>query len=263
MATKDDAQGTKREAPEAADSAEAAAADGTASAVKATAVPKEGASSSSKPVPRKRQRRNNISWNDIKVVQNLIERCVQQYMTQAEIVTALKVSGTYGDVDQIIAFNYLVDQHQKMLVAEREGGVEGSSSSSFLQQQQLMHLSQLQNMYYQQTSAVGGASGAAVATAAAAANGTGAIDPVSVLAAAAAQSSPKPILIPGSDQEPLSLDPNSLGSGGMDGKSILTPMVNAVAAAAAASSGVGPSNRKVPTHFFPPTPVEGSKNKEK
>ena len=34
-----------------------------------------------------------------------------------------------------------------MLVAEREGGVEGSSSSSFLQQQQLMHLSQLQNMY--------------------------------------------------------------------------------------------------------------------
>ena len=41
---------------------------------------------------RKRQRRNNISWNDIKVVQNLIERCVQHHMTQAEIVTALKVS---------------------------------------------------------------------------------------------------------------------------------------------------------------------------
>jgi hypothetical protein len=40
---------------------------------------------------RKRQRRNNISWNDIKVVQNLIERCVQHHMTQAEIVTALKV----------------------------------------------------------------------------------------------------------------------------------------------------------------------------
>ena len=109
MATKDDAQGTKREAPEAADSAEAAAADGTASAVKATAVPKEGASSSSKPVPRKRQRRNNISWNDIKVVQNLIERCVQQYMTQAEIVTALKVSGTYGDVVKADVRLYLAD----------------------------------------------------------------------------------------------------------------------------------------------------------
>jgi hypothetical protein len=24
----------------------------------------------------------NISWNEIKVVQNLIERCLQQYMTQ-------------------------------------------------------------------------------------------------------------------------------------------------------------------------------------
>ena len=41
---------------------------------------------------RKRRRRNNISWNDIKVVQNLIERCLVQNMTQAEIITALKVS---------------------------------------------------------------------------------------------------------------------------------------------------------------------------
>ena len=39
---------------------------------------KGGAAVGAKP-PRKRQRRNNISWNDIKVVQNLIERCVQQY----------------------------------------------------------------------------------------------------------------------------------------------------------------------------------------
>ena len=58
---------------------------------------------------RKRQRRNNISWNDIKVVQNLIERCVQHHMTQAEIVTALKVR-TYDEVccDRASAKNYYV-----------------------------------------------------------------------------------------------------------------------------------------------------------
>ena len=170
--------------------------------------------------------------------------------------------------DQVIAFNYLVDQHQKMLMAQKEGGVQSSgSSSSFLQEQQLMHLSQLQNMYSQQAAQQSN-------------NATGVRpnsspvyparppteeDQVQALAAAASKGSSRPITIPlGPDQEPLSLDPNSLGSGGLDGASILTPMVNAVAAAAANSysfpqthGNVGQA--KANTHFFPPTPSENAK----
>ncbi len=33
----------------------------------------------------------NISWNDIKMVQDLIERCLQHHMTLAEIVSAAQV----------------------------------------------------------------------------------------------------------------------------------------------------------------------------
>ncbi|CAM9968572.1 unnamed protein product, partial [Choristocarpus tenellus] len=32
----------------------------------------------------------NVSWKDIKCVQNLIERCLQKFMTQAEIIAALQ-----------------------------------------------------------------------------------------------------------------------------------------------------------------------------
>ena len=166
--------------------------------------------------------------------------------------------------DQIIAFNYLVDQHQKMLVAQREGGIDGfssSSSSSFLQQQQLMQLTQIQNMYSQKAAAAAGAvdtPSVEVGTGAKAVLSTGVADPVMALTAAAARNSPHPIMIPGGpDEEPLSLDPNSLGSGGLDGKSILTPMVNAVTAAAATAAianGAAAKRSKNPAHFFPLTP---------
>ncbi|CAN0576653.1 unnamed protein product, partial [Ectocarpus sp. 12 AP-2014] len=33
---------------------------------------------------------SNVSWNDIKSVQNLIERCLQKFMTQTEIIAALQ-----------------------------------------------------------------------------------------------------------------------------------------------------------------------------
>lgn len=32
----------------------------------------------------------NVSWQDIKSVQNLIERCLQKFMTQTEIIAALQ-----------------------------------------------------------------------------------------------------------------------------------------------------------------------------
>uniref|UniRef100_A0A7S2UUZ3 Uncharacterized protein n=1 Tax=Fibrocapsa japonica TaxID=94617 RepID=A0A7S2UUZ3_9STRA len=91
----------------------------------------------------------NISWNDIKMVQALIERCLQQYMTQPEIITALQVQAnvdpsftclvwqkleeqnpeffyTYSIrlrlKDQIVAFNYLVNQ-QLELMHKAPGGV--------------------------------------------------------------------------------------------------------------------------------------------
>ena len=32
----------------------------------------------------------SVSWDEIKAVQNLIERCLQQYMTQTEIIAALR-----------------------------------------------------------------------------------------------------------------------------------------------------------------------------
>lgn len=35
----------------------------------------------------------NVSWQDIKSVQNLIERCLQKFMTQTEIIAALQVPG--------------------------------------------------------------------------------------------------------------------------------------------------------------------------
>lgn len=37
------------------------------------------------------QEEPNVSWQDIKSVQNLIERCLQKFMTQTEIIAALQV----------------------------------------------------------------------------------------------------------------------------------------------------------------------------
>mmetsp|Transcript_25934 Transcript_25934/g.34022 ORF Transcript_25934/g.34022 Transcript_25934/m.34022 type:complete len:153 (+) Transcript_25934:213-671(+) len=84
----------------------------------------------------------DISWEDIKMVQALIERCLQQYLTQTEIITALQIQANIDPSftclvwqkleeqnpdffyaynirlrvkDQIVAFNYLVDQHIALL----------------------------------------------------------------------------------------------------------------------------------------------------
>ena len=40
------------------------------------------------------QEEPHVSWQDIKSVQNLIERCLQKFMTQTEIIAALQVSNT-------------------------------------------------------------------------------------------------------------------------------------------------------------------------
>ena len=121
--------------------------------------------------------------------------------------------------DQIIAFNYLVDQHQKCSLQSAKAVLRGphlpfSSSNNLCTSHNSKHVL---------PAGGGGRSEWAVAAAAAAAaNGTART--VSVLL----QLPPNHLqtsLIPGSDQEPPSLDPNSLGSGGVDGKSILTPIV--------------------------------------
>lgn len=39
-----------------------------------------------------RQEEPSVSWQDIKSTQNLIERCLQKFMTQTEIIAALQVS---------------------------------------------------------------------------------------------------------------------------------------------------------------------------
>ncbi|RLN72343.1 hypothetical protein BBJ28_00009817 [Nothophytophthora sp. Chile5] len=83
----------------------------------------------------------SFSWNDILRVQNLIERCLQQYLSKSEILVALKgqanVDPGFANVvwqkleeqnpsffraynlqlqlkEQIIAFNYLVGQQKEM-----------------------------------------------------------------------------------------------------------------------------------------------------
>ncbi|KAJ1451809.1 hypothetical protein M885DRAFT_528660 [Pelagophyceae sp. CCMP2097] len=83
-----------------------------------------------------------VSWEQIKAVQNMIERCLQYYMSQTEIFAALHVQASIDpaltclvwqkleeqnseffasyDVrlklkDQIVAFNYLVEQQTRLL----------------------------------------------------------------------------------------------------------------------------------------------------
>lgn len=40
------------------------------------------------------QEEPHVSWQDIKSVQNLIERCLQKFMTQTEIIAALQVNSS-------------------------------------------------------------------------------------------------------------------------------------------------------------------------
>merc|ERR1712216_318030 len=90
-----------------------------------------------------RQRQTgSYTWTQVKSVQNLIERCLSQYMTQAEVIATLQVQAdvdpamtclvwskleeAYPDFflsydvrlklkDQIVAFNYLVEQQTRLL----------------------------------------------------------------------------------------------------------------------------------------------------
>lgn len=87
-------------------------------------------------------RSGSYTWEQIKEVQSLIERCMQHYMTQTEIIGTLQVQAdidpsltclvwqkleeqnpdfflTYSAYlrlkDQIVAFNYLVEQQTRLL----------------------------------------------------------------------------------------------------------------------------------------------------
>jgi uncharacterized protein (TIGR01589 family) len=90
-----------------------------------------------------RQRQaGSYTWTQVKSVQNLIERCLNQYMTQAEVIATLQVQADVDpaltclvwqkleeanpdfflsyDVrlklkDQVVAFNYLVEQQTRLL----------------------------------------------------------------------------------------------------------------------------------------------------
>mmetsp|Transcript_42191 Transcript_42191/g.54334 ORF Transcript_42191/g.54334 Transcript_42191/m.54334 type:complete len:141 (+) Transcript_42191:1457-1879(+) len=84
----------------------------------------------------------SLSWQEIKQVQTMIERCMQQYMTQAEIISTLQNQAdvqpsltclvwqkleeqnvnffySYNVMlrlkDQLISFNYLADQQTRLM----------------------------------------------------------------------------------------------------------------------------------------------------
>lgn len=106
---------------------------------------------------------DDINWSDIKLVQNLIERCLQQFMTQTEIITALQVQASiepsltclvwqkleeqnpeffysYGIRikvrDQIIAFNYLVEQQIHYMQRMSSAGINVEPPPEQLEQEQ-------------------------------------------------------------------------------------------------------------------------------
>ncbi|KAJ0408041.1 hypothetical protein ATCC90586_003676 [Pythium insidiosum] len=97
-----------------------------------------------------------LSWNDILRVQNLIERCLQQYLSKDEIVVTLKTQAkvdpsftaivwqkleeqnpsffkAYGLQlqlkEQLVAFNYLVAQQKEMMAKQQ--GVSAAMLSPF------------------------------------------------------------------------------------------------------------------------------------
>ena len=72
---------------------------------------KSGGSSSSSS-GKKRQRAQKVSWEDIKFVQNLIERCLLQYMTQAEIITALQAQANIDPAFTCLVWEKLLDQNR-------------------------------------------------------------------------------------------------------------------------------------------------------
>ncbi|GLD94585.1 hypothetical protein PINS_up003196 [Pythium insidiosum] len=97
-----------------------------------------------------------LSWNDILRVQNLIERCLQQYLSKDEIVVTLKTQAKIDPSftaivwqkleeqnpsffkayalqlqlkEQMVAFNYLVAQQKEILAKQQ--GVSTAMLSSF------------------------------------------------------------------------------------------------------------------------------------
>ena len=132
--------------------------------------------------------------------------------------------------DQIVAFKYLIDQHSKMLSQNNQNGSQASVAQANqlvggLQQQQMNDLKQLQQYYaMQQHAAVEQQNNAMHPQQQAGGNGIG-----------------RPHIPDLTTDEPLSLDPQSLGSGGIADNSLLTPMIQAAAAQGR-------------TTFFPPTP---------
>ena len=140
--------------------------------------------------------------------------------------------------DQIVAFNYLIDQHSKMLSQNNQNGSQASVAQANqlvggLQQQQMNDLKQLQQYYAMQQHA-------------AAEQQNNVMHPQQQQQQAAGSSSSgdgigQPIIPDLTTDEPLSLDPQSLGSGGIADNSLLTPMIQAAAAQGR-------------TTFFPPTP---------
>ena len=59
----------------------------------------------------------NISWNEIKVVQNLIERCLQQYMSQTEIITALQTQANIEPGFTCLVWQKLEEQNRDFFKA--------------------------------------------------------------------------------------------------------------------------------------------------
>ena len=75
-------------------------------------VKKRKTNTSSTSSGKKRQRAQKVSWEDIKFVQNLIERCLLQYMTQAEIITALQAQANIDPAFTCLVWEKLLDQNR-------------------------------------------------------------------------------------------------------------------------------------------------------
>ena len=161
--------------------------------------------------------------------------------------------------DQIVAFNYLIDQHSKMITPlDQQGGAGGGSASTAqanqlmggLQQQQLNDLKQLQQYYamqhnYHAQEQQNSMTALQQQQQFQLPHGMQQQQQQQQVVPSGVVSAP---VIPGlSPDEPLSLDPQSLGSGGLAENSLLTPMIHAAAQAGQ-------------TTFFPPTPAAGAQH---
>eukprot|EP00633_Aureoumbra_lagunensis_P002911 CAMPEP_0197285594 /NCGR_PEP_ID=MMETSP0890-20130614/940_1 /TAXON_ID=44058 ORGANISM="Aureoumbra lagunensis, Strain CCMP1510" /NCGR_SAMPLE_ID=MMETSP0890 /ASSEMBLY_ACC=CAM_ASM_000533 /LENGTH=148 /DNA_ID=CAMNT_0042753265 /DNA_START=163 /DNA_END=609 /DNA_ORIENTATION=+ len=120
------------------------------------------------------------TWEAIKEVQSLIERCMQHYMTQTEIIATLQVQAEVEPAltclvwqkleeqnpnyfmsyqaclrlkDQIVAFNYLVEQQTRLLqklTVSLPNNAQLNNNTTELQQQQQQALQQQQIQQLQQ-----------------------------------------------------------------------------------------------------------------